>query len=167
MTRAATGQANSGAAHSPLRVLHSPDARASAPGQICILDRSQEWILDSLASISDCSINRSVIATIRPLIFRSRSVTQERSSGTRQRRHRRTTHSDPPVPQAPAGQGATMQGHRSTPSRVSRDPQHRTFDLAAALKNLRTDVVEIEALARATEAAVLRIPGYPGRGAAM
>ena len=55
-----------------------------------------------------------------------------------------------------------MSGHRSTPSRVSRDPQHRNFDhnfdLAAALKNLRTDVVEIEALARATEAAVELLP---------
>jgi hypothetical protein len=55
-----------------------------------------------------------------------------------------------------------MQGHRSTPSRVSRDPQHRNFDrnfdLAAALKNLRTDVVEIEALARATEAAAELLP---------
>ena len=51
-----------------------------------------------------------------------------------------------------------MQGHRSTPPRVSRDPQHRNFDLAAALRNLRMDVVELEALARATEAAAELLP---------
>ena len=45
MPRAAAGQTNSGAAHSPLRVSTVLMLEPAFPGRICISDRNQEWIL--------------------------------------------------------------------------------------------------------------------------
>ena len=51
-----------------------------------------------------------------------------------------------------------MQTHRSTQARVSNDPQLSNFEPATALENLRTEVIDIEALARAAEAAADGLP---------
>lgn len=51
-----------------------------------------------------------------------------------------------------------MQTHRSTQSRVSNEPQSSNFDAGTALENLRAEVVDIEALARAAEAAADALP---------
>jgi hypothetical protein len=51
-----------------------------------------------------------------------------------------------------------MSEHRSTPRRVSRDAQNSNFEAGTALENLRAEVVEIEALARAAEAAADALP---------
>ena len=53
-----------------------------------------------------------------------------------------------------------MREHRSTQSRVSKDAEIINFDAGTALENLRAEVIDIEALARATEAAAeaLRMP---------
>lgn len=51
-----------------------------------------------------------------------------------------------------------MKDHRSTQVNVSNDPQNRNFEAATALENLRAEVVQIEALARATEAAADNLP---------
>jgi hypothetical protein len=52
--------------------------------------------------------------------------------------------------------------HRSTQDRVSNEPQnsnvHSTFDAGTALENLRAEVIGIEALARAAEAAADALP---------
>lgn len=46
-----------------------------------------------------------------------------------------------------------MHRHRSTQPRVSNEPQNSNFEAGTALENLRAEVVDIEALARAAEAA--------------
>ena len=51
-----------------------------------------------------------------------------------------------------------MQSHRSTQARVSKDTEHSNFDAGTALENLRAEVVDIEALARAAEAAAEALP---------
>jgi hypothetical protein len=51
-----------------------------------------------------------------------------------------------------------MQGHRSTQTRVSNEPANSNFDAGTALENLRAEVVDIEALARAAEAAADALP---------
>jgi hypothetical protein len=51
-----------------------------------------------------------------------------------------------------------MQSHRSTHARVSNDPQASNFDPGTALENLRAEMVDIEALARAAEAAADGLP---------
>jgi hypothetical protein len=51
-----------------------------------------------------------------------------------------------------------MSKHRSTQVNVSNDPENRNFEAATALENLRAEVVQIEALARATEAAADNLP---------
>ena len=51
-----------------------------------------------------------------------------------------------------------MSKHRSTQGRVSNDPQNFNFEAGTALENLRAEVVDIEALARATEAAADALP---------
>jgi len=44
-----------------------------------------------------------------------------------------------------------MHEHRSTPTRVSNEPPSSNFDAGTALENLRAEVVDIEALARAAD----------------
>ncbi|HEX3761678.1 MAG TPA: hypothetical protein VHW23_23430 [Kofleriaceae bacterium] len=51
-----------------------------------------------------------------------------------------------------------MSNHRSTQARVTNEPDHSNFDPATALENLRAEVVDIEALARAAEAAADALP---------
>jgi len=45
-----------------------------------------------------------------------------------------------------------MREHRSTQDRVSIDPQLSNFESGTALENLRAEMIDIEALARAAEA---------------
>ena len=51
-----------------------------------------------------------------------------------------------------------MQSHRSTQRTVSKDAENDNFDAGTALENLRAEVVDIEALARAAEAAAEALP---------
>jgi hypothetical protein len=55
-----------------------------------------------------------------------------------------------------------MKTHRSTQPRVSNEPQNSNlngnFEAGTALENLRAEVVDIEALARAAEAAAEALP---------
>jgi hypothetical protein len=51
-----------------------------------------------------------------------------------------------------------MRSHRSTQPRVSNDPQNSNFEAGTALENLRAEVVDIEALVRAAEAAAEALP---------
>ncbi|HEX7840199.1 MAG TPA: hypothetical protein VF469_22130 [Kofleriaceae bacterium] len=51
-----------------------------------------------------------------------------------------------------------MQTHRSTQSKVSKDAEIINFDAGTALENLRAEVIDIEALARAAEAAAEALP---------
>jgi hypothetical protein len=51
-----------------------------------------------------------------------------------------------------------MKAHRSTQDKVSHDPQNRNFEAGTALENLHAEVTDIEALARATEAAADALP---------
>ena len=51
-----------------------------------------------------------------------------------------------------------MRSHRSTHPRVSKDTDNRNFETGTALENLRAEVVDIEALARAVEAAADTLP---------
>jgi hypothetical protein len=51
-----------------------------------------------------------------------------------------------------------MKEHRSTQIRVSNEPQNSNFEAGTALENLRAEVVGIEALARAAEAAADALP---------
>jgi hypothetical protein len=51
-----------------------------------------------------------------------------------------------------------MSAHRSTRPRVPNEAQNRNFEAGTALENLRAEVVEIEALARAAEAAADTLP---------
>src|SRR5262252_6009242 len=51
-----------------------------------------------------------------------------------------------------------MSEHRSTQARVSNETSTSNFDPATVLENLRAEVVDIEALARAAEAAADALP---------
>jgi hypothetical protein len=51
-----------------------------------------------------------------------------------------------------------MKDHRSTQARVSKDAENDNFDAGTALENLRAEVVDIEALTRAAEAAAEALP---------
>ena len=51
-----------------------------------------------------------------------------------------------------------MSEHRSTQVKVTNEPSNSNFDPATALENLRAEVVDIEALARAAEAAADALP---------
>jgi hypothetical protein len=51
-----------------------------------------------------------------------------------------------------------MNTHRSTQDKVSHDPQNRNFEAGTALENLRAEVADTEALARAVEAAADALP---------
>ena len=51
-----------------------------------------------------------------------------------------------------------MQRHRSTPHKVSKEAENSNFDAGTALENLRAEVIDIEALARAAEAAAEALP---------
>ena len=51
-----------------------------------------------------------------------------------------------------------MHPHRSTQARVSNDPQLSNFEPGTALENLRAEMIDIEALARAAEAAADGLP---------
>jgi hypothetical protein len=51
-----------------------------------------------------------------------------------------------------------MSKHRSTQPRVTNEAQNSNFEAGTALENLRAEVVDIEALARATEAAADALP---------
>jgi hypothetical protein len=51
-----------------------------------------------------------------------------------------------------------MPKHRSTQSKVSKDAEIINFDAGTALENLRAEVIDIEALARAAEAAAEALP---------
>ena len=51
-----------------------------------------------------------------------------------------------------------MRTHRSTQARVSNDPQLSNFEPGTALENLRAEMIDIEALARAAEAAADGLP---------
>jgi hypothetical protein len=51
-----------------------------------------------------------------------------------------------------------MHEHRSTQPKVSDDAENDNFDPGTALENLRAEVVDIEALARAAEAAAEALP---------
>ena len=51
-----------------------------------------------------------------------------------------------------------MRSHRSTQPKVSKDAENSNFDAGTALENLRAEVIDIEALARAAEAAAEMLP---------
>jgi hypothetical protein len=51
-----------------------------------------------------------------------------------------------------------MSKHRSTPVRVSNEPQNSNFEAGTALENLRAEMMDVEALARAAEAAADALP---------
>ena len=51
-----------------------------------------------------------------------------------------------------------MKAHRSTQVRVSNEPQNSNFEAGTALENLRAEMIDIEALARAAEAAADALP---------
>ena len=51
-----------------------------------------------------------------------------------------------------------MSNHRSTQIRVSDETTNSNFEAGTALENLRAEVVDIEALARAAEAAADALP---------
>ena len=51
-----------------------------------------------------------------------------------------------------------MQAHRSTQPRVSNDPENSNFEAGTALENLRAEFIDVEALARAAEAAADALP---------
>jgi hypothetical protein len=51
-----------------------------------------------------------------------------------------------------------VQAHRSTQVRVSNEPRNSNFEAGTALENLRAEIIDIEALARAAEAAADALP---------
>jgi hypothetical protein len=51
-----------------------------------------------------------------------------------------------------------MRTHRSTQSKASGDAENSNFDAGTALENLRAEVIDVEALARAAEAAAEALP---------
>jgi hypothetical protein len=55
-----------------------------------------------------------------------------------------------------------MRKHRSTQPSVSNHAQNSNFDPGTALEHLRAEFIDIEALARAAEAAADALPAPPG-----
>jgi hypothetical protein len=51
-----------------------------------------------------------------------------------------------------------MSVHRSTPHKVSNQTEISNFDPGTALENLRAEMIDVEALARAAEAAAEALP---------
>jgi broad-specificity NMP kinase len=51
-----------------------------------------------------------------------------------------------------------MNTHRSTHAKVTKEPENRNFEAGTALENLRAEMIDIEALARAAEAAADTLP---------
>src|ERR1700759_439105 len=51
-----------------------------------------------------------------------------------------------------------MRNHRSPQPRVSNEPQNSNFEAGTALENLRAEFIDVEALARAAEAAAEALP---------
>ena len=51
-----------------------------------------------------------------------------------------------------------MPKHRSTQTRIAKEAENDNFDPGTALENLRAEVIDIEALARAAEAAAEALP---------
>jgi hypothetical protein len=51
-----------------------------------------------------------------------------------------------------------MQQHRSPHAKVSKEPENSNFEAGTALENLRAEIIDIEALARAAEAAAETLP---------
>lgn len=51
-----------------------------------------------------------------------------------------------------------MNKHRSTQVRVPNSPRDRNFEAGTALENLRAEIIDVEALARAAEAAADALP---------
>ena len=51
-----------------------------------------------------------------------------------------------------------MKQHRSTQDRVSNEPRNSNFEASTALENLRAELIDVEALARAAEAAADALP---------
>jgi hypothetical protein len=51
-----------------------------------------------------------------------------------------------------------MSNHRSTQHKISKGAETSNFDAGTALENLRAEVIDIEALARAAEAAAEALP---------
>jgi broad-specificity NMP kinase len=51
-----------------------------------------------------------------------------------------------------------MQPHRSTHAKVSKESENRNFEAGTALENLRAEMIDIEALVRAAEAAADTLP---------
>ena len=51
-----------------------------------------------------------------------------------------------------------MKAHRSTQPRVQNTSQNRTFKAGTALENLRAEMIDVEALTRAAEAAADALP---------
>jgi hypothetical protein len=66
--------------------------------------------------------------------------------------------SGPPVLAHRRAKEPQMSTHRSTRPRVSNETTNSNFEAGTALENLRAEVVEIEALARAAEAAADALP---------
>jgi hypothetical protein len=52
-----------------------------------------------------------------------------------------------------------MKNHRSTQPRVSNQAQNSNFDAGTALEHLRAEIIDVEALARAAEAAADALRG--------
>jgi hypothetical protein len=51
-----------------------------------------------------------------------------------------------------------MQDHRSTQHKVSKETEISNFEAGTALENLRAEMIDVEALARAAEAAAEALP---------
>ena len=51
-----------------------------------------------------------------------------------------------------------MKAHRSTHARVTKEPENSNFEAGTALENLRAEIIDIEALIRAAEAAADALP---------
>ena len=51
-----------------------------------------------------------------------------------------------------------MKAHRSPQPRVSNEPENSNFEAGTALENLRAEFIDVEALARAAEAAADALP---------
>jgi hypothetical protein len=51
-----------------------------------------------------------------------------------------------------------MNTHRSTHAKVSKEPENSNFEAGTALENLRAEIIDIEALVHAAEAAADALP---------
>jgi hypothetical protein len=51
-----------------------------------------------------------------------------------------------------------MKNHRSTHPKVVKEPENSNFEAGTALENLRAEIIDIEALIRAAEAAADTLP---------